>query len=216
MIFRGNPKLARPGSEHLPNLHWIPFYKGHRLYNKQGNGRWIWNYDFRVTPGELYPEMVFPVDEKLIVIEPNVPNKPCAPNKQWPIDRWKALSSVLVSKGYKVRQFDYGALNRVADTFPTPTFMHAVALLKSARLAILHEGGLHHAAAAVGVPAVVIFGGFVPPAVLGYERHVNLTGGATACGSFTRCPHCIEAMSKIQVNDVLNAALWLLNAQVRK
>lgn len=210
MIFRNNPNLAPPGSERSADIEWVNYYKGHRIYNSGGSNRWIWNYKFRVKPGEFFfdaREDVFEPDDNLILIEPNVPNKPCGPNKQWPVDRWRVLAEKLIADGWTVRQFEYGGPNRV--TPPTSTiggFRHAAALLKSARLAILHEGGLHHAAAAVGTPAVVLFGGFVPPSVLGYDTHTNLTGGAdVACGSFHRCQHCVDAMNKIEVDEVLVA-----------
>ena len=53
------------------------------------------------------------------------------------------------------------------------------------------------------MPAVVIFGGFVPPIVTGYETHANLTGGADACGSLFPCKHCLEALDAITVEEVL-------------
>jgi ADP-heptose:LPS heptosyltransferase len=212
LVFKNNPNIAPPGSERDRDIEWCDYYKGHRKYNKQGDGRWIWNYEFKVTPGELFfdpSEDVYPKDPDLILIEPNVPNKPCGPNKQWRVDRFAQLANALVTEGYKVRQFDYGGRHHIASGIKTPTYRHAAALLKSARLAILPEGGLHHAAAAVDVRAVVLFGGFVPPSVLGYDGHRNLTGGAMACGSFGRCEHCIDAMNAIQVEDVLRASLEL-------
>jgi hypothetical protein len=67
---------------------------------------------------------------------------------------------------------------------------------------------MHHGAAAMNIPAVVLFGGFVPPAVTGYDSHTNLTGGAEfACGSFRYCEHCIAAMKAISVDEVVTAAL---------
>jgi ADP-heptose:LPS heptosyltransferase len=215
MVFKGNPNIARPGSESAADVEWVNYYKGHRIYNRPSSDRWVWNRDFKAKPGELYfddSEDVHEFDPDLILIEPNVPRKPCAPNKQWPVERWAAVASELIKAGFKVRQFEYGACNQIAPRTLTPTFRYAAALLTSARLAILPEGGLHHAAAAVGVRSVVLFGGFVPPDVLGYDQHINLTGGATACGSYNRCPHCIEAMAKITVDDVLGAVEGLLNA----
>jgi Glycosyltransferase family 9 (heptosyltransferase) len=215
MIFKNNPNVARPGSEKAKDLEWIGYYKGSRIYNshRPGANCWTWNYDFKVEPGEIFfdsHEDIYERNDKLILIEPNVPKKPCGPNKQWPVDRWAALARLLELNGWQVRQFEYGGPNHVAPRTLTRDFRHAAALLKSARLAILPEGGLHHAAAAVGTPAVVLFGGYTPPAILGYKGHANLTGGATACGSFNPCKHCAEAMGNIEVRDVLSiAARWL-------
>jgi hypothetical protein len=217
-IFRGNPNIALIGTERASDIEWIQYYKGHRIYNRQSGDRWTWNYEFRVSQGEIFfgdDEMKYEDDDNLILMEPNVPNKPCGLNKQWPIDRFQQVADELTSAGFTVRQFDYGRPNRVAAGVHTPTFRDAVARLKSARLAILAEGGLHHAAAAVGTPAVVLFGGFVPPEVLGYDTHVNLTGGATACGSHRTCQHCIDAMRSITVDEVLDAVSMSMGMKVR-
>jgi hypothetical protein len=213
MIFQNNPNIAAPGSERAADIEWIHYYKKERWYSRaNGHDRWVFNYDFRATPGELFFDKAERVarNDDLILIEPNLPNKIPAPNKKWPLERWRRVADELTQAGFCVRQFDYGKPNKVTRGIHTPTFRHAAALLKSARMAILPEGGLHHAAAAVGCPAVVIFGGYVPPAVLGYDTHINLTGGAKACGNFKPCRHCAEAMDRIKADDVLDACEEIL------
>lgn len=222
IVFRGNPNVARPGDEGDDDLEWIAHYKGHRLYNRRVGNRWVWNYDFRACPGEMF----FSADEAafgrsqgrgFIVIEPNVPpQKSCAPNKQWPVKRYDKLATRLASAGFDVRQLQYGGQHRLnaARQVRTRTFREALAVLSNAALYVGPEGGLHHGAAAVGIPAVVIFGGFIPPRVTGYDTHTNLTGGARACGSLNRCPHCIEAMEAISLDEVQRAAVAYLEAAV--
>jgi hypothetical protein len=56
LIFRGNPNVAPPGSEGSPDLEWIPFYRGNRLYNRQAGDRWIWNQVVQRHPGRDIPE----------------------------------------------------------------------------------------------------------------------------------------------------------------
>jgi hypothetical protein len=210
-IFRHNPHIARPGDDRDPDIIWIDHYKGHRKYNKVDciNGRWIWNYDFRPTPGEVFfdqseVEYSARVGQGFVLVEPNVPwIKSVAPNKDWGMAKYQAVASRLLAAGHDVVQFSYGR-DRLRDVrvIHTPTFRHALAALRNAAYAVLHEGGLHHGAAAVGVPAVVIFGGFIPPQVTGYPMHVNLTGGAVACGSLNKCTHCREALDRITVDEV--------------
>lgn len=220
VIFKGNPNVAPPGSERAPDLEWINYYKGNRIYNRQDGNRWVWNYDFKAKPGELF----FTADEVsfahrhepgFVVIEPNIPpEKAHGLNKQWPVDRFDAVAKEFKAAGYRVLQFAYPTAKyriRNATYVPTPTFRHGAALLSRAKIAILPEGGLHHAAAAVGTRAVVLFGGFIPPAVTGYDMHVNLTGGAVACGMLGRCEHCADAMAAITLDDVLKSADGLLN-----
>ena len=214
-IFRNNPNIAPPGDENDPDIEWVPFYRSHRIYNKQVGDRWEWNYEFKAIPGELFfsdDENKFAqhFGEGYIVIEPNVPEfKTVSPNKQWETRRYNKVAKLLKKNGHSVVQF-YSTLSRHiipgAIQIRTPTFRHAVAALKNAALYIGPEGGLHHGAASVGTPGVVLFGGFIPPAVTGYDFHTNLTGGAVACGSLHRCDHCREAMDRITVPAVMEAA----------
>ncbi len=216
-IFRGNPNIAPPGSENDPDIEWGPFYRGNRLYNTQVGDKWEWNHEFKAIPGELY----FSPDEDrfadnlgkgFIIVEPNVPDfKSVADNKRWPIERYRKVARYLRKGGYYVHQFAHGA-HRLPDIpqMMSPSFRHAARILKNAALYIGPEGGLHHACAAVGTPAVVLFGGFIPPSVTGYDFHTNLTGGAEACGSLHNCEHCKEAMEAISVDEVHQAALGYL------
>ena len=214
-IFRGNPNIARPGDEGASDLEWLPFYRGNRIYNTQAGDKWKWNYEFKAIPGELFfsheeDKFAQHFGEGYIVVEPNVPDKTVAPNKQWSTHRYDKVTKQLVKNGYSVVQFySVGTKHLIpgAIKIKTPTFRHAARLLKNARLYIGPEGGLHHAASAVGLQAVVLFGGFIPPAVTGYDFHTNLTGGADACGSLHPCNHCAEAMAAISVPDVMSAAL---------
>lgn len=147
-----------------------------------------------------------------ILIEPNVPwKKSVAPNKDWGLKRYQGVVDRLKAEGYEIVQTNHGRdrLDGVR-TISTPTFRHALAALSRARLAILPEGGLHHGAAALGIPAVVLFGGFIPPAVTGYDMHINLTGDVEACGSLRPCKHCREAMDNISVEQVYDAARYQL------
>lgn len=217
VIFRDNPHIAKPGDEGDADLEWIPFYKGNRIYNKldRRGTHWLWNLDFKAVPGQFF----FDADEQafanaagagVVVIEPNVPNKPGALNKVWRHDRFEDLATALARRGHYVIQFLHGGTVRrlrSARLVSIPTIRHAAAALSQAELFIGAEGGLHHAAAAVGTRAVVLFGGFIPPAVTGYDFHVNLTGGAeTACGSLEPCEHCRQAMERITVDQVLEEA----------
>jgi hypothetical protein len=213
-IFRGNPNIAEPGSEGETDLEWIPFYRGNRIYNRQAGDRWIWNPDFRAIPGDVHfdeQEAAFArhFGSGFVVIEPNVPEfKTVAPNKQWPVARYREVAMRVMADGLRVVQFDHGGAVKIAGArlVRSPTFRHGMAVLANAALYIGAEGGLHHAAAAVGIPAVVLFGGFIPPQVTGYDTHTNLTGGAEACGSLKACEHCKRAMEAISVSDVMEAA----------
>jgi ADP-heptose:LPS heptosyltransferase len=88
----------------------------------------------------------------------------------------------------------------------TDSFRQACALLSKASLFIGTDGGLHHAAAALGKPAVVIWGGYTHPRNLGYDFHVNLqANGVEPCGLTIPCQHCRTAMDRVTVKEVVQA-----------
>jgi ADP-heptose:LPS heptosyltransferase len=217
-VFRGNPNVAKPGSERDADLEWVPFYKGSRLYNRQHptEPRWVWNMDFRPIPGEIFLATGELREGRrfgggFVLIEPNVPWwKSVAPNKDWGSRNYQTLADKLKAEGLRVVQFVHDQTKvklSGVEHLRTRNFRDALSVLKHAKLYVGPEGGLHHGAAAVGTKAVVLFGGFIPPEVTGYPGHANLTGGAEACGMYQPCDHCRHAMSKIHVDEVHQAAL---------
>jgi len=221
-IFRGNPNIAPPGSEHDKGIEWIHYYKGKRIYNEhdRAGNRWVWNLKFHPVRGEMF------FSEKecreasrhgggFVLMEPNVPAaKNYAPNKDWGSANYQKVADGLRAAGLDVAQFAYPNSGRILDgarSVATESFRQALAVLANAVLYVGPEGGLHHGAAAVGIPAVVLFGGFIPPQVTGYEMHTNLTGGApSACGLLRPCEHCRAALAAIGVDEVLGSAMRYL------
>lgn len=215
-MFRFNPNIARPGDETSPDIEWIAHHKGHRLYNSvsQDRARWIWNMAFRPVPGEIFfddDELKFSVAQGsgFVVIEPNVPwHKSVAKNKDWGLSRYQAVADQLKRAGRRVVQFAAGQFRLDGvGVIRAPDFRKALAALSRAALYIGPEGGLHHGAAAVGIDAVVLFGGWIPPQVTGYDTHTNIVAGdGRVCGRLTACRHCKDAMAAISVDQVLRAA----------
>jgi ADP-heptose:LPS heptosyltransferase len=221
-IYLNNLNVARPGEEFKnAALKWVAHYPGNRAYNRLDHTgtRWIWNYDFKAQPGEIFlsyseqraAEAVIP--KGVVLIEPNVPMwKKVAINKLW--RGYQEVANRLTKRGIDVIQFDYpGIENRLRGVrfVKTPSIRIGLAYLSRISLYIGPEGGLHHGAAAFNIPAVVLFGGFIPPAVTGYQTHANLTGGTEACGSIFRCMHCEIAMKRIKTDEVMSHAYRLMN-----
>jgi ADP-heptose:LPS heptosyltransferase len=217
MVFANNPNIARPGHERNGSIKWIAYHKGNRLYNTHdpANNRWIWNHDFRPIPGEMFFSNEEARDGKrhgkgFVVIEPEVVTwKSSSANKDWGRAKYQQVARVLKADGHRIIQFCHEktvAQLEGVEHISTRGFRDALAILSHAHLLISPEGGLHHGAAAVDVPAVVLFGGFIPPSVTGYENAKNLTGGAEACGSLQPCAHCRQAMNRITVEEVVEAA----------
>jgi len=221
LIYRNNPNIAPPGSEGAPDLEWIAHYKHNRIYfSKSTQGaNWVYDPNFRAIPGQIFfnkaeCELARKIKPRYVLIEPRV--KPVYPNKQWPYERYQQVAKMLLRAGFTVCQFMYDTNHYNTTMFPgvkpivTKNFRQALVALSQAKLYIGPEGGLAHGAAALGVKAVVLFGGFTDPKILGYPTNVNLTGGTEPCGSLSRCSHCIEAMKAISIDQVYRSALGLL------
>lgn len=181
--------------------------------------RWVWK-DWPGGKGPPRGELYLSDEENTIgrqfagriVLEPHI--KPGAsPNKAWGWMRWNKLAWLLQERyGQRVTQLGSAAVPLLAgaELVETKSFREAAAVLAGARAAVLPEGGLHHAAAALNLPAVVIFGGFIAPRHTGYDGHVNLFTGGEACGMRVPCDHCRDAMAKISPEDVAEQLMELL------
>jgi ADP-heptose:LPS heptosyltransferase len=129
-------------------------------------------------------------------------------NKDWGFEKWQEVAWAL--KDVLLVQVSPPWLDG-AIHIDCPTFRHACAILERSIGYVGHEGGMHHAAAALGKPAVVVFGGFISPEVTGYPTHKNLyvpdERYPLGCGTIntTDCPHCRAAMDAITVEEVVNA-----------
>jgi ADP-heptose:LPS heptosyltransferase len=218
-IWDNNPRIARLDEQgdfqvlfaKDPKTNLRPYHTA------KGEDRWTYNLDFRPDVGEIYfseeerklahrPRYGDAANGDWILIEPHI--KPGAsPNKQWGRERWQALARLLRKAGLQAAQVGPPGTPRLegVDLIETMNFRLAAAVLAGARAAVLPEGGLHHAAAALGVPGVVIFGGFTPVELTGYAMHRNLGASlGEACGMRTPCAHCAAAMAAITPEQVFN------------
>lgn len=158
-----------------------------------------------LTAGERAWAAAQPVALKVpdvgVVINPLIKDR-ANPNKDWGFARWQAVVDALPE--VRFTQLGTGPLLDGVTQIATPSFRLACAVLERARLYAGHEGGMHHAAAALRAPAVVIFGGAVSVESMGYPEHVNLASGEP-CGRWLPCDHCREAMARITVEQVVAA-----------
>ncbi len=228
-IFLNNPNIdhlgfIRPGDPVL----WIHDFPGHRPYinyTQSTPDRFVF-LPYRPLKGDLFftereIQFVKKAMGKLrsfVVIEPTVGTF-CGANKDWGFDRWQAVVDRLRDKktfvqfGKKEKQTLKG-VTRIA----TEDFRTACAILSFAKLFIGPEGALHHAAAALDIPGVVIFGGRISPETTGYSIHANLYVDlpGSPCGRISPCAHCRECMARISVPKVLQAVENQLHQGTRK
>lgn len=146
-----------------------------------------------------------------VLLEPSL--KSNAPvNKDWGRPNWEALARSLRFPLLQLGPAGTPVLPGVRHVV-TQDFRQAAAVLERCRAAVLPEGGLHHAAAALGLRAVVMFGGYISPLQTGYPEHINLfphPDTRTACGQRLPCEHCRKAMASISVTSVVTALGLLL------
>jgi hypothetical protein len=222
-IFEGNPRLRRRYDQAAGRraVQFLDNYSGHRPYlnyarfnNADKREPYVYTA-WRASPGEIYlterERTLGALAAGALILEPTIkPN--ASPNKDWGRARWQALAEQLTRDGARLVQIGpvgTPLLEGVA-WIQTNDVRQAAAVLSGADLLIAPEGGLHHAAAALGVRAVVIFGGFISPATTGYDAHTNLYAGGAACGMRLPCAHCAEAMAAITPRQVADAAFGQL------
>ena len=221
-MFAGVPYLIVPRTPRH-----IPLGPG-RFYTRMVNGggsrpyiaqkavdRWTWK-PYKPIPADIVftrEELKFAEPYRgAIMVEPNVKNNG-HDNKAWNLIAWMQLDLLL--RGQRVVQCGPAGAPiklRHAEFVATDSFRKAAAVLSVCRAFIGTEGGLHHAAAAVKVPGVVIYGGFVSPEVTGYDMHRNLfTGTGLGCGMRTHCEHCRKAMTAITPTMVMENLKGLIS-----
>lgn len=204
-IHEGNPYLTR---QPVKGCIWVHCHKGFRPYVDGAASTptlYVWKKDFKATPGELYlsaEELEKYKDySDFVLIEPNIKGW-LGPNKDWGFARWQE-----VVKRLPHIRFIQGPGKKLdgVEQIETTSFREACALLSRAMFFAGTDGGLHHAAAALGKKAVVIWGGYTHPRNLGYDTHINLHSGVEPCGRVEPCDHCKRAMDQITIEKVVKA-----------
>lgn len=172
--------------------------------------RWTWR-PFVPTPAQIVftpAELAFAEPYRgMVMVEPNVKAIGHS-NKDWGWHNWNSFTLV-------VNERFQGSIDMLCcspvpgprlsytRSVLTPTFRHACAVLSVCRAYVGPEGGLHHAAAAVGTPAVILWSEFISPDITGYATHRNLRHAGKACGMRTDCRGCRASMEAITVNEVV-------------
>jgi hypothetical protein len=198
--FENNPRISRLHQHDTVSL---LNAGGSRPYIEQKTAvRWTWK-KWDIQPGEVFLSDV----EKdfaasfagRILVEPNtkIPDG----NKAWKFERWQELVRRMGPEQF-IQVGPPGARRLDGVRFSQTTFRLALAVLSVSRAFVGTEGALHHAAAALGVPAVVLWSEFISPEFTGYDSQINIRHAGVACGNRTRCVGCEAAMSAIEVDEV--------------
>lgn len=195
---------------------------GSRPYIERWDGRRvIFNMAHRPTAGHVYltrEERSWAADqmlpERFAIVEPVV-RPPSSPNKAWGLARWATVVADIPVPVYQLGPDDGRHALPGTHRLVTPSIRYAAAVIEKAALVMTTEGGMHHLAAALGIPAVVVFGAFTPPLLTGYEgqRIFAVETAEGYCGNYLPCEHCQKAMARIDPRDVARAALELLETK---
>jgi hypothetical protein len=181
---------------------------GARSYIERWHGaRSIFNFKHRARAGKVYltkEELEFnKLEGDYIIIAPNL-KLTASPNKQWGFAKFQELVNQTNYRFIQLYQDGERLLSGV-EHIKTPSARLALSIIKGAKLVIANEGGSHHMAASMDVPAVVFFGSFTSPEVTGYKEHINFTvKNAHYCGNWEVCLECQKSMAKITVDVVLS------------
>lgn len=214
VIFENNPHISRfANTSPQDQIIWLKDYPGNRPYHlKTTLKRVFYNMNFRARPGNIYfseAELLYARQQTrdlppFIVIEPHIKGLASARNKDWGWDKWQQLVNRVGSQYLIVQMGPPGTKALIGTRFvETNSFRCACAVLAQAKACVLPEGGLHHAAAALNIPGVVIFGGYTHPQTTGYAIHTNLfIEKGSPCGKNTPCRHCRQCMDAIKVEQV--------------
>jgi ADP-heptose:LPS heptosyltransferase len=148
--------------------------------------------DERIKARSIRP----PSSRPLVVVHP-FSGFFAARSKQWDFRHWKRLLELIPPE---IETMRFGGVEEPATPTDRPNHRELVgmdlrlvaALLEAADAFVGQESGLAHLATALGVPSVVIFTGFVPPDVFGYEQNINLSPDLpyAPCWQKDGCPPC--------------------------
>ena len=202
-----------------PGVHTLALGPGYRPYiaGHKPDAR-VWR-KYKPKPAQIVfthdeQEYISTMPRRYVVIEPHVKQVGSGKgNKDWGFERYQKVVKKLPEIAWL--QMGNGSLPKLDGVHyvQTANFRQACAVLSKAIGYLGPEGGLHHAAAAVKVPAVVIFGGYISPEVTGYESHVNLyTGDGLGCGRHAKC-EC-NCMARITEDQVAQAVKQMLKADL--
>ena len=221
-IWDGNPVIVQ--ADHVTSAHHIlvsaPNARPYIIYPFTAESGWTFNKDFQasmhvariyLTDAEKELGIVMRRDGPFVLIEPWSKHA----NLRWPREHWQKLVCCLVDQGYRVVQHTHSATDYVPDgvhQMHTANFREACGVLNSASLYIRGESGMCHAAAALGIPQVTIWGACMDWTVLGgYARQYLVGTQLPICGRYLPCDHCALVMAGISPAQVLVAAQWQID-----
>lgn len=154
------------------------------------------------------------------------PGAAFGPAKCWPAERYAKAADMLCSHGYE-NVILFGSKGEAPATADVSSYLEkapcldlagitglgqAMALLDRLDLFLTNDSGLMHAAAALGIPTVAVFGSTNPTTTGPLGKRVAIVRKSTDCAPCKKpqCPTDLRCFAAITPDDVCSAALELI------
>lgn len=221
-IWQDNPAIIPPAElddvDHDVLLS-APHARPYIVYPFTADTGWTFNHEFRARD---HIARIYLTDQELalgrklarefgpyILIEPWSKH----PNLRWPWELWVDLVALLPDLVFVQHTHrDSQQLIPGAIDAPTYSFREACGVAASAAVYVRGESGMVHAAAALSVDQITIWGGCMDWEVMGgYPGQTGVGIVHPPCGRYLPCEHCRTIMGAIPVETVATALLTRLN-----
>jgi len=234
-VFFNNPNISDPKNlDENKIVHFVDHNNSNRPYidwQKSTDHKYYWNLNHRAIPGELYFDKQEISEAQNVITEAGafwkssntaehkgiifietskiakIKSK-CGENQSWGFKKWDKTVENLKENYLIINPTHDNSHNHKGIFSYNCSFRVACAIMQSCNLYLGPEGGFAHAAAALSKPGVVVYGGWIPPQVIGYAFHENLYVDieGSPCGIRDKeCDHCKECMELITVDNVIKA-----------
>lgn len=207
---KNSPKSIKDGGGYRP---YIRGWQGSRIIFEENHRPRAGKIFLTESEKSSFSEITDRFKDGFVVIAPHLKDA-ASPNKSWGFDNFQEVAAEIRLPIIQLIEDSQQKIIENSMPLNTKTFREAAGVISRARLVICNEGGTHHMAASMGVPAVVVLGSFIPPEITGYDAHANVTvSGATYCGDWSPCQDCRKAMEKIKPRDIMGIAERFLGGE---
>ena len=160
---------------------------------------------------------------EFIVVEPDTNRDWFGELRAWPFERWQTVVDTLQRQLPGVQVVQLGVANSpilegVVSLCGQTNFRQAALVQRNSALFIGTEGGLMHAAAAVGTPSVILWGGVTIPDFAGYPQHHKIickNVSCAPCGHLGWCDNGHICMNEISAEEVIAEILSVYDSNAR-
>ena len=144
--------------------------------------------------------------KKYIVIEPHSKDNYTL-NRSYPFEKWQNVVNSLKEQISFVQIGRPGlkVLDNVISLLGKVSFRESALIIKHSHMFISTEGGLVHAANAVGKRSLIVLTGYQAPKMVAYPENINLNISSHGpCGLKARCRECLSDCENHDYREIVN------------